>query len=131
MLTNTTVKGKKATDLLDHKWIDTFFHPKIGKRGAEIIAARKLSSAASAANGAIEHIRDWVLGSDDWTSMAIHSNGEYGIPKGLLFSYPVVCTGGKYEIVNGIKITDYYKKLLAVTVKELEEERSAVEFLMK
>jgi malate/lactate dehydrogenase len=102
MLTNTLIKEKKATDILDHKWIDTFFNPKVGKRGAEIIEARKLSSAASAANGAIDHIENWVNGSDGWTSMCIHSDGSYGVPKDLIYSFPVVCKGGKYEIVKGI-----------------------------
>lgn len=130
-LANTLIKGKKATDILEHKWIDTFFHPKVGKRGAEIIEARKSSSAASAANAAMEHIRDWVLGSNGWTSMAIYSTGQYGIPKDLIFSFPVVTKNGKYTVVDGIQISEYYRKKLDITVKELVEERQAVEFLLK
>lgn len=100
MLTNTTVNGNKIMDDLDMEWIDGFFHPKVGKRGAEIIAARKLSSAASAGNAAIEHIRDWALGTNgNWTSMAVHSDGSYGVPEGLVYSFPVTTNNGKYEIV--------------------------------
>jgi malate dehydrogenase len=109
MLSNTTVNGNKIMEDLDMEWIDGFFHPKVGKRGAEIIAARKLSSAASAGNAAIEHIRDWALGSNgNWTSMAVHSKGEYGVPEGLVYSYPVTTNNGKYEIVKDLEITEYY-----------------------
>lgn len=104
MLTSAKVKGKKVLDLVDQKWVHEFFHPKVGKRGAEIIAARKLSSAASAGNAAMEHIREWANGVKGWTSMAINSdNNPYGIPKGLIFSFPVTASGdGKYKIVPGI-----------------------------
>lgn len=99
MLTDTLVKGKKIWDNIDKKWVDEFFHPKVGKRGAEIIAFRKLSSAASAANAALEHIRDWECGVSGWTSMGIPSDGSYGVPKGLIYSFPVRINNGKYEIV--------------------------------
>jgi len=131
MLTKATIKGKKALDILDAKWIDTFFNPKVGKRGAEIIEARKLSSAASAANAAIEHIRDWALGSDGITSMAVPSDGSYGVPTGLIYSFPVKCGGGKYTIIKDFPVTEYYQGLLDKTTKELLDERKAVEEFLK
>lgn len=101
MLTATQANGQGVLGQLEHEWVDGFFHPKVGKRGAEIIEARKLSSAASAGNAAIEHIRDWELGTNgQWTSMAVHSDGSYGIPEGLVYSFPVTCKDGKYEIVK-------------------------------
>lgn len=103
-LTYTSVKNQKATDLVSSQWINEEFTPVVQQRGAAIIKARKLSSAASAGNAAIEHIRDWEQGCDRWLSMAVHSNGEYGVPKGLVYSYPVVCKGGQYEIVKGLEI---------------------------
>jgi len=132
MLTNTTVKGKKATDLVDNKWIDGFFHPKVGKRGAEIIEARKSSSAASAANAAVDHVRDWVLGSRSWTSFGVISDGNtYGVPSGLIYSFPVVTKNGQWDIVKDIKISEYYQSKLDITTKELLDERKAVEDLLK
>jgi malate/lactate dehydrogenase len=100
LLSAAKVKGKNAFSLVDEKWVTEFFNPKVGKRGAEIIEARKLSSAASAGNSAIEHIRDWANGAKDWVSMAVHSDGSYGVPKGLVFSFPCEVKGdGKYSIV--------------------------------
>lgn len=98
-LTYALVNKKKATDLVENAWIENTFTPEVQQRGAAIIKARKLSSAASAGNAAIEHIRDWTLGASNWQSMAVHSDGSYGVPKGLIFSYPVWCKNGKYEIV--------------------------------
>lgn len=103
-LTYTTVNGKNALDLVDAAWVDKEFTPVVQQRGAAIIKARKLSSAASAGNAAIEHIRDWVAGSSRWESMAVHSKGEYGVPEGLVFSYPVWCKNGAYEIVKDLPI---------------------------
>lgn len=101
--TNMTVKGSKVSDQLDKEWLNNEFIPRVQKRGAEIIGARGLSSAASAGNAAIAHMRDWVLGtSGKWTSMGIKSHGEYGIAKGLFYSYPLVVENGKFSIVEGL-----------------------------
>ncbi len=127
-ISNTTVKGKPAKDLVDHDWYASEYIPRVAKRGAEIIEARGASSAASAANGAIDHIHDWVLGTpdDDWISMAVPSDGSYGIPEGLMFSFPVTCKGGDYQIVQGLEIDEFSQSKLDATQKELEEERDAV-----
>jgi len=131
-LTNTTVKGKLIAPTLDHAWIDTFFNPKVGKRGAEIIDARGSSSAASAGNAAISHIRDWALGSHgEWVSMGVPSDGSYNVPKGLIFSFPVTTKGGDYHIVQGLKVDEYSQKKIDITTKELLEERQCVEALLK
>lgn len=116
--------------LVDKKWINEEFIPVVQQRGAAIIKARKLSSAASAANAAIAHIRDWVRGTSGWTSMAVPSDGSYNVPKGLIFSYPVVCKDGKYEIVKGLKVDADSQKRLDVTTEELVSERKAVENLL-
>lgn len=117
--------------LVDRKWVNDEFIPVVQQRGAAIIKARKLSSAASAANAAICHIRDWVKGTTGWTSMAVPSDGSYGVPKGVVFSYPVLCKDGKYEIVKGLKVDAESQKRLDVTTEELVSERKAVEHLMK
>jgi len=105
-VTHATVNGKKATDLVDNDWINKTFIPTVQQRGAAVINLRKLSSAASAANAALEHIRDWVSGSNGkWLSMGVPSDGSYGVEPGLIFSYPVTIEGGKYKIVQGLKIT--------------------------
>jgi len=104
---NTLVGGKKATTLVDEKWIADEFTPRVQKRGAEIIELRKLSSAASAGNAAIDHMRDWVYGSDNWQSIAFKTDGKlYGVPAGLMFSFPVICKDGKYTPVTGLNIDD-------------------------
>ena len=123
LVNGATVEGK-----LEQTWLETFYIPKVAKRGAEIINARGASSAASAANAAIEHMRDWALGTpqDDWTSMAVPSDGSYGIPEGLMFSFPVTCSGGAYSIVQGLAIDEFSQARLLTTQKELEEERDAV-----
>ncbi len=127
-LSQATVGGKAALDLVDRSWYENDYIPRVAKRGAEIIEARGASSAASAANGAIDHIRDWVSGTpaDDWTSMAIPSDGSYGIPKGLTYSFPVTCSNGEYSIVQGLEIDDFSQAKMDATQKELEEERDAV-----
>ncbi len=101
------------------------------KRGAAIIEARGLSSAASAANAAIDHIRDWSLGTaaGDWVSMGIPSDGSYGIPEGVLYGYPVTCKNGTYEIVKGIEISEFSRKRMDATLQELHEERDGVKHL--
>jgi malate dehydrogenase len=130
---NTTIGGKKATDLVDSKWVNDEFTPRVQQRGAEIIKLRKLSSAASAGNAAIDHMRDWVNGSEEWQSIAFHTDGHtYGIPKGLIFSFPVTTSGGKYKIVSGLNLDDEQSQArIKKTVDELLGEREAVEHLIK
>jgi malate dehydrogenase len=125
------VDGKAATGLVDADWTKANFIPTVQKRGAAIIEARGLSSAASAASAAVDHIRDWALGTSDgdWTSMGIPSDGSYGIAPGLIYSYPVVCKNGEYEIVQGLSISDFSRERMSATEKELREERAAVEHL--
>ena len=125
------VDGQNAAKLItDQAWVESTFIPTVQKRGAAIIEARGLSSAASAANAAIDHVRDWVYGNPDWVSMGIPSDGSYGIPEGIMFGYPVVCAGGKYEIVKGVEHNDFAKAKIAATHKELMEERAAIEHLL-
>ena len=126
-------EGRKAWPMInDQAWLESHFIPTVQKRGAAIIEARGLSSAASAANAAIEHVRDWVAGTPqgDWVSMGIPSDGSYGIPAGVLFGYPVTCKGGKYEIVKGIEISDFSRKRMDATLKELHEERDGIKHLI-
>jgi malate dehydrogenase len=126
------VDGQNAAKLVnDQAWVEGTFIPTVQKRGAAIIEARGLSSAASAASAAIDHVRDWVAGTSDWVSMAIPSDGSYGIPEGLMFGYPVTCSGGKYQIVQGLEHNDFAKAKIAATRKELEEERAAIHHLLK
>ena len=127
-ITNTTVSGKLAKDLVNINWYQEEFIPRVAKRGAEIIDARGASSAASAANGAIDHIRDWVMGTDDdnWVSMGVPSDGSYGIPEGLIFSFPVTCKDGDYRIVQGLEIDEFGQIKMDATQKELEEEKAAL-----
>ena len=127
-LSHTTVGGKPAHDLVDRSWYENDYIPRVAKRGAEIIDARGASSAASAANGAIDHIRDWIMGTPegDWTSMAVPSDGSYGIPEGLTYSFPVTCSNGEYSIVQGLEIDGFSRERMEITQKELEEERDAV-----
>jgi len=130
---NATIKEKKATDLADGKWINDEFTPTVQNRGAEIIKLRKLSSAASAANAAIDHMRDWAIGSKEWQSIAFETDGkQYGIPKGIVFSFPVTTEGGKYKVVEGLNLDDEQSKArIKATVDELLGERKAVEHLLK
>src|SRR5262245_26518386 len=123
--------GKKVWPLInDQAWLEGSFIPTVQKRGAAIIEARGLSSAASAANAAIDHIRDWVAGTKDWVSMGIPSDGSYGIPEGVIYGYPVTCKGGSYQIVKGIEVSDFGRKRMDATLKELQEERDGVKHLL-
>ncbi|OKJ59866.1 malate dehydrogenase [Streptomyces sp. CB02009] len=123
------IAGKNAAELVDDEaWLADTFIPTVAKRGAAIIDARGASSAASAANAAIDHVHTWVNGTaaGDWTSMGIPSDGSYGVPEGLISSFPVTCTDGKYEIVQGLEINDFSRGRIDASVKELSEERDAV-----
>jgi malate dehydrogenase len=125
------VAGASATSLVDTEWMTKTFIPTVQQRGAAIIKARGLSSAASAANAAIEHIRDWALGTNGKiVSMAIPSDGSYGIAKGLMYSFPVTCANGEYTIVQGLPVSDFSRNLMQLTEKELSEERDAVSHLL-
>jgi malate dehydrogenase len=131
-LFNCKVGGKSAAGLVkDRAWIRKTYVPTVAKRGAAIIAARKLSSAASAANAAVDHMRDWALGSAkrDWVSMGVPSDGSYGVPEGLISSFPVVCKDGDYSIVQGVKLNAFSQKFVDASVAELMEERAAVKDL--
>jgi malate dehydrogenase len=131
-LFHAEVDGQNAAKLInDQAWLEGTFIPTVQKRGAAIIEARGLSSAASAANAAIDHVRDWVHGTSDWVSMGIPSDGSYGIAEGLMFGYPVTCSGGVYTIVKGLEHNDFAKAKIAATQKELTEERAAIEHLLK
>jgi malate dehydrogenase len=126
-----TVAGEAATGLVDQDWITGDFIPTVQQRGAAIIKARGLSSAASAANAAIEHMRDWALGTDGQiVSMGIHSDGSYGIAEGLIYSFPVTCKDGAYTIVQGLEINAFSQDLMDKTEQELSEERDAVASLL-
>ena len=127
-----TVKGESLKDKInDADWNANEFIPKVGKRGAAIIEARGLSSAASAANAAIDHVRDWVLGSNGkWVTMGIPSDGSYGIPEGVIFGFPVTTENGKYTMVRDLPIDEFSQKAIDKTLAELEEERSAVAHLL-
>ncbi len=123
------VGGKNAYELVsDHDWYVNSYIPKVARRGAEIIEARGASSAASAANAAIDHMRNWALGTPegDWVSMAIASDGSYGIPEGLVYSYPCVCKDGDFAIVKGLEINTFSRERMDASAKELAEERDAV-----
>jgi len=128
-LSHTVVGDRNALELVDdQEWVENTFIPTVAKRGAAIIEARGASSAASAANAAIDHIHDWVNGTAEgqWASMAVPSDGSYGVPEGLISSFPVVCKDGKYEIVQGLTVNEFSRAKIAATVGELEEEREAV-----
>jgi malate dehydrogenase len=131
-LFHAEVDGKNAYEAVgDHEWVDGTFIPTVAKRGAAIIDARGASSAASAANAAVDHVRSWVLGTPegDWVSMAIPSDGSYGVPEGLISSFPCTCKDGKYSIVQGLEIDDYSRGKIDATAGELAEERDAVKEL--
>ncbi|MGB5629863.1 MAG: malate dehydrogenase [Woeseiaceae bacterium] len=127
-----SVGGKAAKDLVDQDWLVKEFIPVVQQRGAAIIKARGASSAASAASAAIDHMHNWALGTPDgdWVSMAIPADGSYGIEPGIIYSYPVRCTGGNYEIVQGLSIDDFSRERMDATEAELREERAAVEELL-
>ncbi|WP_313077269.1 malate dehydrogenase [Melaminivora sp.] len=127
-----TVDGKSVKDAInDAAWNKDVFLPTVGKRGAAIIAARGLSSAASAANAAIDHMRDWALGSQgEWVTMGVPSNGEYGIPKDIVFGFPVTTEGGKYKIVEGLDIDAFSQERIDATLAELQGEQDGVKHLL-
>ena len=129
-LAQCKVDGKAAFDLVERDWYENDFIPTVQQRGAAIIKARGASSAASAASSVIDHMRDWALGCDGIVSMAIPSDGSYGIAEGIIYSYPVRCQGGKYEIVQGFELDAFSKEKMQATEKELREERAAVEHLL-
>jgi len=126
------VRGQNAAEVVDdQEWLENDFIPTVQKRGAAVIEARGASSAASAANAAVGHVRDWVLGTPEgnWVSMGVPSDGSYGIEEGLIFGFPVTCSGGSYQIVQGLELNDFSKSRLDVTVKELADERATVKQL--
>ena len=127
-----TIDGKSVKDAInDQVWNKDVFLPTVGKRGAAIIEARGLSSAASAANAAIDHMRDWALGTNGaWVTMGVPSNGEYGIPKDVMFGYPVTTAGGEYTIVEGLEIDAFSQERINLTLKELQEEQDGVKHLL-
>ncbi len=129
---HASVAGQAATDLVDAAWLTEEFIPVVQQRGAAIIKARGASSAASAASAAIDHMRDWALGTpdDDWVSMGIPADGSYGIEPGVIYSFPVRCGGGNYEIVQGLEISDFSRERMQATDVELREERAAIEALL-
>ena len=131
-ISQARVAGKSALDLVDRKWYENDYIPSVAKRGAAIIDARGASSAASAANAALEHMRDWVAGtaSGDWTSMGVVSDGSYGIEEGLIYSFPVTTANGEYSIVQDLPIDDFSRGKMAATETELKEERDAVQKLL-
>jgi len=127
-----TIDGASVKDMInDQVWNKDVFLPTVGKRGAAIIEARGLSSAASAANAAIDHMRDWALGTNGaWVTMGIPSNGEYGIPKDVMFGYPVTCANGEYTIVDGLPIDAFSQECINKTLAELQGEQDGVKHLL-
>jgi malate dehydrogenase len=128
-LFNARVNGERAVDKVDMDWYENEYIPAVGQRGAAVLEARGASSAASAANAAIDHVRDWTLGADGLRSMAVVSGGQYGVEEGLISSFPVRLSGGDYEIVEGLEVGDFAQSKLDATVNELKEERNAVKEL--
>jgi malate dehydrogenase len=131
-LHHATVDGKPALSLVDQTWFKDSFIPTVQQRGAAIIKARGTSSAASAAAAAIDHVHDWMLGTPagNWVSMGVPSDGSYGIPEGIVYSYPVTCKGGEYSIVQGLDINDFSREKMQATQRELLEERDGVKDLI-
>ena len=128
---NCTSNGDNVKDLInDPVWNNDVFLPTVGKRGAAIIDARGLSSAASAANAAIDHMRDWVLGSDEWVTMGVPSDGSYDIPAGIVFGFPCECKGGSFKIIQGLEIDGYSREKINKTLKELTDEAEAVKTML-
>jgi malate dehydrogenase len=128
-LVHAKVGGRSAWDAVDDEaWIRDEFIPRVAKRGAEVIEARGASSAASAANAAIDHVHDWVLGTPeaDWVSMSVPSDGSYGVEEGLVSGFPCTCTGGEWKLVDGLEIDDFSRPRIDASVNELREERDAV-----
>ncbi len=131
-LYHAKVSGEIASDKVEQNWYEEEFIPTVQQRGAAIITARGASSAASAANAAIGHMRTWVMGTepDNWTSMGVYSDGSYGITEGLIYSFPCVCKDGDWEIVQGLEINDFSRGKMQATEQELTEERDAVQHLL-
>ncbi|MFV0277284.1 MAG: malate dehydrogenase [Parahaliea sp.] len=131
-LFNARVGGKKAIDLVDQAWYEGEFIPTVQQRGAAIIKARGASSAASAANAAVNHMRSWALGTqgDDWVSMGVRSDGSYGIAEGLIYSFPCRCKNGEWEIVQGVEVGEFSQARMKATEQELAEERDGVKHLL-
>ena len=131
-LHHATVAGKPALSAVDAAWFKETFIPTVQQRGAAVIKARGTSSAASAAAAALDHVHDWMLGTPagDWVSMAVPSDGSYGIPEGVIYSYPVTCKNGEYSIVQGLEISDFSREKMQATHRELMEERDGVKDLI-
>ena len=131
-LYNTRINGESAIELVDQPWFEDTFIPTVQQRGAAIIKARGASSAASAANAAIDHMRTWALGTaeNDWTSMGVLSTGAYGVPEGLIYSFPCACKDGVYHVVEGLEINEFSRAKMDATAQELSEERDAVRHLL-
>ena len=131
-ISQTTVGGKAANEQVDTGWYRDDFIPKVQQRGAAIIEARGASSAASAASAAIDHMRDWAMGTPDgdWVSMAVPSDGSYGVPEGLIYSFPVTCSGGEYSIVQDLPVDEFSRERMDATAKELSDEREDVKELL-
>ncbi len=131
-LHHATVAGKAALSVVPDSWFKETFIPTVQQRGAAVIKARGSSSAASAASAALDHVRDWMLGTPagDWVSMAVPSDGSYGIPEGVIYSYPVTCSNGDYQIVQGLSLTDFSRDKMQATHRELLEERDGVKDLL-
>jgi malate dehydrogenase len=131
-ISNCLIKGTPVWDLVSRDWAIDHFIPRIQRRGAEIIEARGLSSAASAADAVVDHVRDWVRGTPegDWVSMAVPSDGSYGIAEGVVFSYPVTCRNGEYEIVQNLELDEFSQSRLKASDRELREERAVIEELL-
>ncbi|QIT56381.1 malate dehydrogenase [Aquisalimonas sp. 2447] len=130
-ISHTLIKGEPAADKVDRQWYENEFIPTVQQRGAAIIKARGASSAASAASSAVDHMRTWALGTadGDWTSMGIPSDGSYGITEGIIYSFPVTCSNGKYEIVQGLELDAFSREKMQATEQELVDERDAVKHL--
>jgi malate dehydrogenase len=131
-ISHCTVKGKAAKLLVDQAWLENYFIPTVQQRGAAVIKARGSSSAASAASAAIDHMRTWFLGTadGDWTSMGVPSDGSYGIKEGIIYSYPVTCRNGEYQIVQGLSVDDFSRGRMSATETELREERDGIKELL-
>lgn len=131
-ISHTLISGSPAIELVDQAWVVDDFIPTVQQRGAAIIKARGASSAASAASAAVDHVRTWVQGTpeNDWVSMAIPSDGSYGISDGLIYSYPVICSGGHYEIVQALEVDEFSQARMSETEQELLEERDGVSDLL-
>lgn len=131
-VSHCSIGGKPAKSLVTQDWLEKDFIPVVQQRGAAIIKARGLSSAASAASAAVDHMRDWALGSNGkWVSMGVPSDGSYGIAPGIVYGYPCICKDGKYEIVQGLSVDEFSRGRMTVTENELREERAAIEELLK